>query len=335
MKKVVGFGDYLIHFSPMGYQRFVQASLMNMSFTGAEANVCAALAYMGAKTEFVTALPVHDLAKHGVAFIRGLGVNTDHIHYGGKRMGVYFLESGASLRSSGVIYDREDSAFCESKTEDYDWEKILEDCGYFYTTGITCALSASLRQCCREALKLAKEKGIVTILDLNYRSKLGTTEDFRGIIEEMAEHLDCLIINEEHSKMLFGISNDYSEEESYHRVQDYAMQVKKLTGIEKIAMPVRRTLSASDARIYAGLLNGESFALSDTYDIHVVDRVGSGDAFSSGIIYSLLHDFDTQYAVNWAAASGALKHTIESDINFSSVEEIRALLEKRSGDVKR
>lgn len=335
MSKVVGFGDYLIHLSPEGYMRFAQASSYDMTFTGAEANVLAALSLWGTDTEFVTAVPDNPIAKKAVAFMRGFGTKTDNIHTGEKRMGLYFLEKGASLRSSGVIYDRENTSFTSSCFEDYNWESIFSDCGCFYITGITAMLSESLRDACTKALALAKKKGIKTVLDLNFRSKLGSTEDFRNVIMEFAKHLDCLIINEEHSKMLFGITNEFFEEEAFDRVENYTKQVQKITGIKTIAMPVRRTISASDARVYAGLLDGEAFALGNTFDIHVVDRVGSGDAFSAGIVYSIMNDYDAERTVNFASASSALKHTVESDINYSDISEIEALLKPSFGDVKR
>lgn len=335
MSKVVGFGDYLIHLSPEGYMRFAQANNYEMSFTGAEANVLAALSLWGVKTEFVTAVPDNPIAKKAVAFMRGLGTKTDNIHMGEKRMGLYFLEKGASLRSSGVIYDREDTSFTSSCFEDYNWESIFDGCTCLYITGITAMLSESLRDCCKKALALAKEKGIKTVLDLNFRSKLGSTDDFKNVILDFAKHLDCLIINEEHSKMLFGISNDFTEEEAFDRVGDYARQVRQITGINRIAMPVRRTVSASDARIYAGFLNDEAFALGKTFDIHVVDRVGSGDAFSAGILYSMINGYDTERTVNFASASSAIKHTVESDINYADVSEIESLLTSSFGDVKR
>ena len=335
MKKVVGFGDYLMHLSPEGYLRFAQANSFDLSFTGAEANVLAALSLWGVNTEFVTSVPDNALAQKGISFMRGLGTKTDNIRIGEGRMGLYFLEKGASLRSSGVIYDRENTCFCNSKYEDYNWESIFEDCEYIYITGITPRLSANLYETAKKALCKAKSLGIKAVLDLNFRSKLGTNEDFKKIILDFSEFLDCLIINEEHAKMLFGITNEFFEEEAFERVGDYARQVQKITGISRIAMPVRRTISASDARIYAGFLDGDVFALGKTFDIHVVDRVGSGDAFSAGIIYSMISGYDPKRTVDFASASSAVKHTVESDINYADISEIESLLGQSFGDVKR
>ncbi len=335
MKKVVGFGDYLMHLSPEGYLRFAQANSLDLSFTGAEANVLAALSLWGINTEFVTSVPDNALAQKGISFMKGLGTKTDNIHIGDGRMGLYFLEKGASLRSSGVIYDRENTCFCNSGYDDYNWASIFNGCEYFYITGITPRLSGSLYETAKKALCNAKKLGIKNVLDLNFRSKLGTNEDFKKIILDFAEYLDCLIINEEHAKMLFGLTNEFFEEESLQRVENYAKQIQEITGISRIAMPVRRTISASDARIYAGFLDGNTFALGRSFDIHVVDRVGSGDAFSAGILYSMINGFDAEKTVNFASASSALKHTVESDINYSSVSEIEAVLSSGFGDVKR
>lgn len=335
MSKVVGFGDYLMHLSPEGYLRFAQANSLELSFTGAEANVLAALSLWGINTEFVTSVPKNPLAQKGVSFLKGLGIKTDNIYMCDGRMGLYFLEKGASLRSSGVIYDRENTCFCNSKYDDYNWESIFDGCEYFYLTGITPRLSENLYDASKKALAEAKKRGIKAVLDLNFRSKLGTVEDFKKVILDFAKYLDCLIINEEHAKMMFGITNEFFEEEAFERVENFTRQVQRITGIKTIAMPVRRTISASDARIYAGVLNDDVFALGNTFDIHVVDRVGSGDAFSAGLLYSLINGFEADKAVNFASASSALKHTVESDINYSSVEEIEAVLSKGFGDVKR
>lgn len=335
MKKVLAFGDYLVHFSPPGYQRFAQATMMDMTFTGAEANVCAALSYRGIPTEFVTSLPDNALARRGVSFLRGLGIGVDHIRYGGRRMGLYFLEKGASVRSSEVIYDREHTSFCESSATDYDWKVIFEDVGVFYLTGITPMLSTSLGECCRTALQIAKEKGVLVFFDLNYRSRLGTVEMFRDLLLNIARYVDVLIINEEHAKMLFDLQSNFGEEESQARLTDLTKKVQECTGIPTVAMPVRRTLSASDTRIYAGLLREDGMAMSDSYRIHVVDRVGGGDAFSAGLLEAWLKGYSMSDTVNFAIASSALKHTVESDINFSTTDEAWALVKGKSGDVRR
>ena len=218
--KVVGFGDFLIHFSPMGDERFMQADCMKMSFTGAEANVCAALGLWGENVEFVTRLPKHQLAQKGIAFFRGLNVNMDHVARGGSRMGVYFLEKGASVRSANVIYDRSPSAITEAVYEDFDWETILKDTDLIYLTGITPALSKNLFECCKKLLQEASKRNIEVFYDVNYRPTLSSTEEAGAVLKELAPYITCLIGNEEHLKMLLGISSDFTEYQIKGRLQD-------------------------------------------------------------------------------------------------------------------
>lgn len=331
--KVTGFGDYMIHFSPAWDARFMQSDMMQLSFTGAEANVCAALGFWGEDTAFVTRLPEHLLAQKGVAFLRGLNIDTRHIATGDGRMGIYFLEKGASVRSSTVIYDRTPSAFSESAYEDYDWAAILAETDVLYISGITPCLSESLFDCCRQAMAAARQKNIRVVFDVNYRPALATPEKLREIFHVLAPSITHLICNEEHLKLL--LQWEAPEEEAQIRLHALAARAKEATGIENIAITVRRTPSASDAVVYAAYSRGEEFVLSRRHSIHVTDRVGSGDAFSAGLIYGILHGLDARETVEFASAGSAMKHTIQSDINFASVEEIRAVMAGNRYDVKR
>lgn len=333
--KVTGFGDYLIHFSPMHDERFMQTDCMHMTFTGAEANVCAALAFWGEETQFVTKLPKHLLAKRGVAFLTGCGVDMRNVAYGDGRMGVYYLEKGQSLRSSVVIYDRAPSAFTESTFNDYDWATILDQTDVFYLCGITPCLSDNLFAICKHILPQARKRNIPVFYDVNYRPALGSPEQAGAILRELSPYITHLIGNEEHLKMLLGVSSDFPEEKPLKRLEDLAVQVRAITGIEQIAVTVRRTIDASNTVIYAAYFDGQNAALSPEYRIQVVDRVGSGDAFSAGLLYGFLHGFSTEEAVRFAAASNAIKHTIHDDINFASVEEIEAILHRQGFDVRR
>jgi len=333
--KITGFGDYLIHFSPIHDERFMQTDYMHMTFTGAEANVCAALAFWGENTRFVTKLPKHLLSKRSVAFLTGCGVDTSYIAYGEGRMGVYYLEKGQSLRSSVVIYDRVPSAFTESRFEDYDWNRILADTSAFYLCGITPALSDNLFQICRKVLPEARKQNIPVFFDLNYRPALGSTECVGEIFRALAPYITHLIGNEEHLKMILGISSCYGETEATQRLADLTDQAHALTGIPQIAVTVRRTIDASNTIIYASYSDEKEFAISPEYLIQVVDRVGSGDAFSAGLVYGVMHGLSVADTVRFAAASNAMKHTIHDDINFASVEEINALLHRQGYDVRR
>lgn len=333
--KIVGFGDYLIHFSPFGNERFMQTESMRMSFTGAEANVCAALALWGEEVSFVTRLPKNALAEKGIMFLRSFGIDTHHIAQGGKRMGLYFLENGASLRSSQVIYDRMDSGFTEASVEDFNIPSILEGASVLYLTGITPALSENLMKCALEFCQKARERNISVVFDVNFRPTLLTVQQASENLKRLAPFITHLIGNEEHLKMLLGIRSEFGEDARERRLRDIAEQSKKILGISDIAVTVRRTISASDAVTYAAFLRGDAFAVSSEYRTHVVDRVGSGDAFSAGLIYGLARGYSVEDAVGFAAASCAIKHTITNDINFSDAEEIGKLVKNGVFDVRR
>lgn len=332
--KIVCFGDYLMHLSPIGNERFIQANTLNLSFTGAEANVCAALSFWGEETEFVTALPPHDIATHGVSFIKGLGTDASHILRKEGRMGTYFLENGTSLRPSKVIYDRTGSVFCNAKFEEYAWDEILENADILYLSGITPCICDNLFDCTLKLCKLAKEKGIKIFYDVNFRSALCEPKKAGEILLTLAPFIDTLICNEEHLKALLKVNSDLGEENTKERLFELTQKAIEITKIKNLAITVRRTHSASDATVYASLFFNNEFSISNHYSVHITDRVGSGDAFSAGLIYAIRHGFCIYNAVNFATASNAIKHTILNDINFAHVEEILNLT-KNNFDVKR
>lgn len=333
--KIVGFGDYLIHFSPFGSERFMQADSMRMSFTGAEANVCAALALWGEDVSFVTRLPKNALSDKGVMFLRSFGIDVRHIARGGKRMGLYFLENGASVRPSQVIYDRADSGFTEASESDFDIPSIFEGASSFYLTGITPALSENLADCVVAFCKEARKRNMSVVFDVNFRPMLLSAEKAGENLKRLAPFITHLIGNEEHLKMLLGVKSEFGEASRASRLREIAEQTRALLGIPEIAVTVRRTVSASDAVTYAALLRGETLAVSPEYRTHVVDRVGSGDAFSAGFLYGLAKGYSAEETVGFAAASCALKHTVTNDINFSDIEEIEKLMKNGASDVRR
>lgn len=333
--KIVAFGDFLIHFSPVGDARFAQADLMQVSFTGAEANVCAALGLWGIPTAFVTRLPSHALAEKGIRFLRGFGIDTAHIARAAGRMGAYYLENGRSLRPSEVIYDRDGSVFTTSRYEDYEWDKILAQTDVLYLSGITPFLSKTLSDCCLSALKEAKGRGIAVFLDLNYRPTLGSIEKFRAVITRLLPYVTCLIGNEEHLKATLGLSSSYGEEEAALRLQDIAAKAREATGIRHIAVTLRRTLSADETLIGSAYLCENEFLFEELRRVPVVDRVGSGDAFSAGMLYGLAKGLSPKDTLRFAAASCALKHTVMSDVNFSTGDEIWDLSRKECKNVRR
>ena len=331
--KIVGFGDFLIHFSPIDCERFLQAEMMRMSFTGAEANVCAALALWGESVQFVSKVPEHALAKKGLMFLNGLGVGTDGVQSGSGRMGLYFLEKGYSLRPSSVIYDRQHTLFAESVFEEYDWDSVLAGADAFYLSGITPSLSEPLFVCCQKLLPYVRAKGIPVFFDVNLRPTICDIHRSREIFAALSPYITNLIGNEEHLKQLLSLSP--TESEADDRLYAFVKQVRETTAIGQVAVTVRRTHSASRAEVYAAYGNGESTAISGHRIIDVVDRVGSGDAFSAGTVYATLHGFSAKETVDFATAANALKHTVNNDILFATVEEIRGIMSQKSNDVKR
>ena len=333
--KIVGFGDLLIHFSPIMNERFSQSKFVQMSFTGAEANVCGAIGLWGEESELVTALPDNILAQSGLSFMKSLSVNVDHVVVGEGRMGTYYLEKGHGLRPSVVVYDRANSSFCNSKFEDYDWEEIFKDACALYITGITPALSEGLFDATVKAAKTAQEKGIRVYYDVNYRAKLLNIEGAARIFEALSPYITHLIGNEEHLKGIFGFETMYGEDRLKERLIEITDVVLERTKIKNVAVTARRTVSADHTVFAASYFDGAEQAFSPTYDIRPLDRVGSGDAFSAGLVYSNMKGYGAEECVSFAAASCAMKHEISNDINFASVKEIRALMSAQGYDVVR
>ena len=332
--KVVGFGDFLMHLSPIERMRFAQADTMRLSFTGAEANVLSALGLWGVPTDFVTRIPRHALSEKGVSFLKSLSVGTEHVAYGEGRMGVYFLESGYSIRPSQVIYDRMGTAFTESSFGDYDWEAILKDADVFCLGGITPSLSEELFACVKQVLAECKRRGILVVFDVNLRPAICGIERSREIFAALSPYIGCLISNEEHLKQLLDVAVEKDPEDPA-RLPLLADIARARTGIERIAITVRRTPSASRAVVTAAYHDGRELAIGTTRTIDVVDRVGSGDAFTAGLVYSIIEESCARDAVEFAIASSAVKHTVYNDVNFATVHEIEALVKSTSCDVRR
>ena len=340
MKKVVGFGDYLLRLNPRGFFKFIQSPDWEANFTGAEANVCVSLANMGAKAEFVTRVPDNEIARCGIAALNKYRVITDHISTGGDRIGVFYVEKGASQRPSKVIYDRMHSGFTSCKTEDYNWEEIFEGAGYFHFTGITPALGEGVAAVCMDAVKMAKEKGLTVSCDLNYRKNLWTTEQAKATMERLLPYVDILIANEEDAEKVLGIyapNTDVSagklNKEGYISV---AKQICDKYGIANVAITLRQSISASDNNWSGMLYTGGKAYFSKEYAVHLVDRVGGGDSFGAGLIYAYGNGFDAQKSIEYAVAASCLKQTMEWDVNLATEKEIMALVNgDASGRVQR
>ena len=329
MAKVITFGEIMLRLAPNGYYRFFQNDQMQATFGGGEANVAVSLANYGMDVAFVTKLPAHAIGQAAVNSLRGLGVDTSMIVRGGDRVGIYYLEKGASQRGSVCIYDRAHSSIQESSASDFDWNTIFSDAEWFHFTGITPALGENVVEICREACKAAKAHGVKISCDLNYRGKLWTREQARAAMTDLCQYVDVCISNEEDAKDVFGIEAENTDiyggklnKEGYKSV---AKQLADRFGFEKVAITLRTSISASDNDWAAMLYDGENYCFSKEYHLHITDRVGGGDSFGGGLIYALLSGKSTQDAVEFAVAASALKHSIEGDYNRVSVDEVEKL----------
>ncbi len=329
MSRIITFGEIMLRLAPNGYYRFFQNDQLQATFGGGEANVAVSLANYGEDVAFVTKVPDTVIGQGAVNSLRTLGVDTSKIVRGGNRLGIYFLEKGASQRGSVCIYDRAHSAIQEASREDFDWNKIFDGAQWFHFTGITPALGENLVEICKDACKEAKKRGVKISCDLNYRGKLWTREQARKAMSELCEYVDVCISNEEDAKDVFGIEAANTDitggklnKEGYKSV---AKQLADKFGFEKVAITLRSSISAND-NDWAGMLyDGKDYCFSKEYHLHIVDRVGGGDSFGGGLIYALLHQKTTQQAVEFAVAASALKHSIEGDYNRVSVAEVEKL----------
>ena len=328
-KKVITFGEIMLRLAPEGYYRFVQAEKYGATYGGGEANVAVSLANYGLDAGFVTKLPKHEIGQAGVNSLRRFGVDTTYIARGGDRVGIYYLEKGASQRPSKVIYDRAGSSIATASKEDFDWEKIFDGVEWFHFTGITPALGDNVAEICMDACKAAKAKGITVSCDLNYRNKLWTREKAREVMSELCKYVDVCIANEEDAADVFGIKAEETDvttgKVNHEGYKDVAKQLVEKYGFSKVATTLRGSISASDNNWAAMFYDGKEFYFSKSYKVHIVDRVGGGDSFGAGLIYGCMNDYDPQEIIEFAAAASCLKHTIEGDFNMVTVDEVKKL----------
>ena len=327
--KIITFGEIMLRLSPELYTRFVQSEKFLSTYAGAEANVAVSLANYGENVAFVSKLPDHEIGQAAVNSLRKFGVDTSLIVRGGDRVGVYFCEKGASQRPSKVIYDRAHSAIAEAVETDFDWNTIFDGAGWFHFTGITPALSDNMAQICLTAVKKAKEKNITVSCDLNFRKKLWSKEKAGQVMGELCKYVDYCIANEEDAKDVFGIEAENSDITGGKLDRNgYIDVAKKLTdkfGFKGVAITLRESKSAND-NDWSGMLYTENQAyFSKKYSIHIVDRVGGGDSFGGGLIYSLVNGYDAQRAIEFAVAASCLKHSIEGDFNLITKKEVENL----------
>ncbi|HEX5167979.1 MAG TPA: sugar kinase [Cyclobacteriaceae bacterium] len=344
MTKVVTFGEIMLRLATPEFLRFSQASEFEATFGGGEANVAVSLANYGMDAYFASSLPKNDIGDSAIASLRKHNVKTDFIHRGGDRVGIYFLESGAVSRASKVIYDRANSSFAKIKKGSIDWGKALDGASWFHWTGITPSVSEGAAEVCMEACEAAAKMGITISTDLNYRAKLWKWGKTAGeVMEDLVQHCDVILGNEEDADMVFGIKPEGVDVTSGH-VEGAAFEsvgkqlMKRFPKAKKVIITLRGSISASHNTWSGVLWNGKKLFEAPTYQItHIVDRVGGGDSFMGGLIYGLItYPQDDQKALNFAVAASCLKHTIKGDFNLVTVEEVEKLMKgDASGRVSR
>lgn len=340
MSKVVTFGEIMMRLNPEGYLKFVQADRFESTYAGGEANVAVSLANYGDDVAFCTKVPAHEIGQCAVNALRHFGVDTYSMLRGGARLGLYFVEKGASQRGSKVIYDRAGSAIALAKREDFDWDAILDGASWFHWTGITPALGGELPQITLDALMECRKKGITVSCDLNYRGKLWTHEKAGEVMGKLVPYVDVLIANEEDAKDVFGIEADHNDVQGGKLNQQgyisVAEQLTKCFGCKAVAITLRGSISASKNN-WAGMLyqDGKAF-FSKNYLIQIVDRVGGGDSFGGGLIHAMRKGMDAQDIIEFAVAASCLKQTIEHDFNLVNEADVLALVGgNASGRVQR
>ena len=328
-KRVVTFGEIMLRLAPNGYYRFFQNDQMQATFGGGEANVAVSLANFGLHSVYVTKLPAHAIGQAAVDSLRYFGVDTSCVVRGGDRVGIYFLEKGASQRGSVCIYDRANSAIARAMEADFDWDSIFASADWFHFTGITPALGGNVADICKAACQAAKKRGVKISCDLNYRKKLWTREEAKRVMTDLCQYVDVCIANEEDAKDVFGIaatdSDIYGGKLNKDGYKSVAKQLSDRFGFEKVAITLRASISANDNDWAAMLYDGQDFFFSKEYHLHIVDRVGGGDSFGAGLIYALLTGKDNRDAIEFAVAASALKHSVEGDFNRVSVAEVEKL----------
>jgi 2-dehydro-3-deoxygluconokinase len=339
-KKVVTLGEIMLRLSTPGFKRFVQADSFDVTYGGGEANVAAALCNYGLNGSFVTKVPNNDIGQSAINHLRRYGVDTQFIARGGDRLGIYFLETGASMRASQVIYDRAHASIAEAELNEFDFDKILDGAAWFHTTGITPALSDKAALLTETALKAAKAKGITTSIDLNYRKKLWSKEKAREVMTRLCKYVDVCIGNEEDADTTLGFKakgTDVTKGElNLEGFKDVFKQMKEKFGFKYIASSLRESHNASDNGWSALVYDGTEFYHSKKYEVRIVDRVGSGDSFASGFIYGLVTGMSMPEAAEFGVAASAIKHTIHGDLNHATLNDVKELMKgDGSGRVQR
>lgn len=340
MKKVITLGEIMLRLIPPRFERFVQAKSFDVIYGGGEANVAVSLANYGLDSYYVTKLPENEIGQAAINELRKYGVNTDYISRGGERIGIYFSETGASMRPSKVVYDRAHSSISDAEIDDFDFDAIFKDANWFHFSGITPALGTKAALLTEAALKSAKKHGVTVSVDLNYRKNLWTPEEAQKTMTKLMQYVDVCIGNEEDAHLTLGFkpgsTNVTSGDLELAGYEHIFKDMMDKFDFKYVISSLRKSYSASDNGWSACGYDGNNFYHTKEYDIRIVDRVGGGDSFASGVIYGLLNDKTFEDSLEFGVAASALKHTIHGDFNMVTVKEVDTLVAgDSSGRVQR
>ncbi|HIF71081.1 MAG TPA: sugar kinase [Dehalococcoidia bacterium] len=330
MVKVVTFGEVMLRLATMRRERFTQAREFEVTYGGGECNVAVSLAQFGVDATFVTAIPDNDIGQACINYIRQFGVDTGEILRQGQRLGTYYLESGASMRASKVVYDRAASSIAEIKPGDVDWEKVFDGKDWFHFTGITPAISKSAADACTEAAAAAQQMGLTVSADMNYRKNLWTSEEAQATMIPMMKYVDVSIGNEEDAEMCLGVAAEGVDvttgEIDPNAYRPVMQELVDKFGFKKVAITLRESISADDNDWSAIYFDGDEILVGNKYPVRIVDRVGGGDSFCAAMIYGLNQDgWNSRQVLDFAVASSAMSHTFHGDFNLVSVKEVMAV----------
>jgi len=327
MNKIVTFGEILLRLTTLNKERFTQSKNFEITYAGSECNVAVSLSHFGMNTFYVSSVPDNPIGQSCINTVRQFGVNTDYIAKQGERLAVYYLENGASMRASNIVYDRKGSSFSLITPDQFDWDIIFDNCDLFHYSGITPSLSKSTKELTIYALKEAKKRNVKVSCDLNYRSNLWSPEEAQQTMVPLMEYTDILIGGKKDPEIMLGEFVKNEENDSY---KELLVDLAKKYNFSQVGLSLRESFSA-DHNDWAGLFyNKEKVYSSKKYQIQIVDRVGAGDAFTAGLIYGLYSNMPNQEIVEFGVAASALAHTFQGDFNLATVQEV---LDVASGDV--
>lgn len=321
-EKIITFGEIMLRLSPENNERFTQCHAFEAVYGGGEANTAVSLANFGVDTSYVTKLPAHTIGQSAVNALRQYGVNTSLIVRGGEQIGIYFLEKKTSQRPTNVIYNRSGSAIALASPDDFNWDEIFKDATWFHFSGITPAISDTISDICITACRKAKELGLTVSCDLNYRSKLWSTEKANIVMSEICKYVDICIANEDDAIGIFSTDATGVTEEKNTYI---AKELMKRFPFKMVASVWRTETSITTFKLQSMIYTEGKAYYSKEYYMHILDYIGAGDAYCAGIIYSLINNFDPQKAVEFANAASCLKHTVSGDFNLVTVDEVMRL----------